>query len=116
MNTDTTGVFDISGLDPDNTVVRCETQEEADILLEYLNHRGVWDATSVMHLKDRWCDYGSSSCYHLSTCSWCYASYYAENYPEYRIVDFCDIYFKSQEDEIYDIVYSYDELFHKSIV
>lgn len=103
-------VFDTKGFQHD-TVVRCNTQEEADSLLEYLAFKGVWGESQVKILKKRWSDYGNQTCYHLSKPSWCYASYYATNYPSYDIVDFCDIYKLAQEGDITDIAYGYDQLF-----
>ena len=101
------GHFDESGLDPSSTVVRCATQDEADIFLEYLRVKGVWKR--VDKLKELWeCD-GASTCYHLGEPRWCYDSWYAENCPEIRIVDFCDIY--TPPTESYNITYSYEELF-----
>lgn len=103
--------FDESGFDPQKTVVRCATQEEADIFLEYLNAKGVWSESHVKILKKRWSDYGSETCYHLSEPAWCYASYYATEYSDYDIVDFCDIHKAAQESDITDIAYGYDQLF-----
>lgn len=103
-------VFDTKGFQRD-TVVRCNTQEEADLLLEHLAFKGVWSESEVKILKERWSDYGNETCYHLSEPSWCYASYYATKYPYYDIVDFCDIYKVAQEGDITDITYGYDQLF-----
>ena len=103
--------FNVSWLDQHNTVVRCATQEEADLFLEYLQAKGVWEPKQIEILKDRWDEYGDSTCYHLSERSWCYASYYASEYPHYDIVDFCDIHNESQKRDIRDITYGYDQLF-----
>lgn len=100
--------FDVSGLDASNTVVRCDTQEEADILLKYLNAKGVWSEQQISSLSKRWADYGSSTCYHLSLPSWCYVDYYKRNYPEWCIVDFCHIYQQSLEEP--SLEFSFDEL------
>lgn len=102
--------FDTKGLQRD-TVVRCNTQEEADSFLEYLAFRGVWSESQVKILKERWSEYGDATCYHLSEPSWCYAAYYATEYPHYDIVDFCDIHKAAQESDITDIAYGYDQLF-----
>lgn len=84
--------FNIEGLDQKHTVVRCETMEEANIFLQYLEANGVWGRTSIQKLIDRWADYEGNTCYHLSEPSWCDVNWYREIRPEYQIVDFCDIY------------------------
>ena len=101
--------FDESGFDPRHTVVRCATQDEANIFIDYLCLKGVRDPDSSAKLKSAWVKYKGSTCYHLSECRWCYESWYAENCPELRIVDFCDIY--TPPAESYNITYSYEELF-----
>ena len=42
--------FNTKGLQYD-TVVRCNTQEEADLLLEYLAFKGVWSESNIKILK-----------------------------------------------------------------
>ena len=101
-------VFDTEGFQRD-TVVRCNTQKEADSFLEYLAFKGVWSESQVKILKET--DYGNETCYHLSEPSWSFASYYATEYPYYDIVDFCDIHKAAQESDITDIAYGYDQLF-----
>ena len=103
--------FNIIGIDVDNTVVRCNTQEEANCLLEFLVSKGVWSKDQIRTLKRFWTRYGSSTCYHLARASWCYEAYYAEEYPHYNIVDFYDIYSGSQENSVRDVAYGYDQLF-----
>lgn len=110
MSASEIAVFDTKGFQRD-TVVRCNTQEEADSFLEYLASKGVWSESQVTILKRRWSDYGNETCYHLSKPSWCYASYYATECPHYDIVDFCDIHKAAQEGDITDIAYGYDQLF-----
>lgn len=102
--------FGKSGIDPQHTVVRCETQEEADIFLSYLVHEGVWEARAAAQLSDKWGEHGSDTCYHFSQRRWCYADYYRLYNPEFEIVDFCDIY-KNQVVEPTMVTFSYDELF-----
>ena len=101
--------FDTSNMSR-RTVVRCATQEEADILLEYLCLKGVWNFTEMEILKRHWGDYGCSTCYNLFKASWCYDSWYEENMHGICIVDFCDIY-KGYQNESCRISYSYEELF-----
>lgn len=101
--------FDENGFDPQNTVVRCATQEEADIFLEYLNAKGVWNKEQIAGLSRRWHEYGSSSCYHFSQNSWCYDSYY-KNYSRYEIIDFCDIYKKTNPIVDADLALGFDEV------
>lgn len=102
--------FNTKGLQYD-TVVRCNTQEEADLLLEYLAFKGVWSESNIKILKKRWSECGNQACYHISEPSWSRESYYATRYPSYDIVDFCDIYKVAQEGDITDITYGYDQLF-----
>ena len=111
MNKDLLNDFDETGLDPENTVVRCYSQEEADIFLKYLHRKGVWDSTSIRKLSDYWCQFGSDTCYHISRMSWCDTSYYIEHRPEYCIINFCDIYkgVIAQYEEI-DYAISFDEI------
>lgn len=111
MDEITTGMFDVSELDPDRTVVRCQTQEEADLFLDYLQDINVWGKRHIESLKKQWCDHGSSTCYHLSQSKWCYDSWYAQNYPEYKIIDFSDIYKGCQQREMCDFAYGFEELF-----
>lgn len=110
MSASEIAAFDTEGCQRD-TVVRCNTQEEADSFLEYLAFKGVWSKSQVKALKKRWSDHGNETCYHLSEPSWCYASYYAREHPSYDIVDFCDIHKAAQESDITDIAYGYDQLF-----
>lgn len=102
--------FDTSGLDPDSTVVRCATQEEADIFLEYLRLKGVWRRDQIQELSRRWEDYRDTTCYHLSSPGWCYDTYYYGEYPHYQIVDFCDIYCPQASNPL-KITLGFDELF-----
>lgn len=110
MNADLINDFDTSGLDPDNTVVRCATQEEADIFLEYLRLKGVWRRDQTRALSRSWKDYRDTTCYHLSLASWCYDEYYCSSYPHFQIVDFCDIYCP-QTSKTLEITIGFDELF-----
>lgn len=103
--------FDVSGLDIDNTVVRCATQDEANIFLDYLCSQGVRDKENLRRLKECWEEHGSATCYHLSKRRWCYDSWYRENYPEICIVDFGDIYVGANCAEEYNVACSYDDLF-----
>lgn len=103
--------FDLSSIDPSTTVVRCETQDEADVFLDYLFVKGVWDKKQISNLKDRWEERESETCYHLTQRSWCYASWYAETHPELSIVDFCDIYVPLLKTNITNISLTYNELF-----
>ena len=110
MNADLINDFDISGLDPKLTVVRCKTQEEADIFLEYLCVTWVWRVDQIRVLRNRWKEYGDATCYHLSEMSWCNDEYYRRMCPYWQIVDFCDIYCP-RESYILDIALGFDELF-----
>lgn len=110
MNADLINGFDISGLDPKTTVVRCATQEEADIFLEYLRLKGVWESYQTRRLSERWEDYHKTTCYHLSLKNWCYDEYYYRAYPHWQIVDFCDIYCPQTSDPP-EIALGFDELF-----
>lgn len=110
MNADLINDFDTSGLDPELTVVRCQTQEEADIFLEYLRLKGVWERGSTRELSRRWKDYRETTCYHLSLKNWCYDEYYYRAYPHWQIVDFCDIYYPQTSNPL-EIALGFDELF-----
>jgi hypothetical protein len=110
MGGDLLSAFDDSGLDLNNTVVRCSTQEEADMFLKYLYLKAVWEADNVDTLSDCWENFGSATCYHISERSWCYDSWYKDNCPDYRIVDFWDIYKGNNQHEEQGCVISFDEL------
>ena len=110
MNTSLINDFDTSGLDPKTTVVRCATQEEADIFLEYLRLKGVWKRDQIWKLSGRWKDYRETTCYHLSLTSWCYDEYYYRMYPRWQIVDFHDIYCPQTSNPL-EIALGFDELF-----
>ena len=107
----TMGVFDVSGLDPAYTVVRCRTQEEADLFLDYLQDINAWEERDIKYLKKYWCEHGSSTCYRLSQPRYCYDSWYEQNCPGYKIIDFSDIYKGCQEREMCDFAYGFEELF-----
>lgn len=111
MKEDLLNAFDESGIDPQHTVVRCETQEEADIFLEYLHQKGVYGRKTIQELSRKWEGYGSETCYRFSKSGWCYARYYREDCLGISIVDFCDIYKGYRVIEPVDVTYSYDELF-----
>lgn len=103
--------FDESGLDPANTVVRCASQTEADIFLEYLCAKGVWDKFQISSISRSWDEFTFSTCYHLSKQSWCDDNWYKEREPHIRIIDFCDIYKESKQNEESKATYiSFDEL------
>lgn len=108
MQKDILNEFDETGLDPLKTVVRCESQHEADIFLDYLNTKGVWNQTDIRELKRRWIEHDSSTCYHLSQQRWARAGYYEEMHPEIVIVDFRDIYKPEPEVDISQIL-SFDD-------
>lgn len=109
MNSNPAGIFDFSGIDPKNTVVRCESQDEADVLIQYLVACGLYNQAQAKHLSAQWERYNWTSCYHLVFQSWCYDSWYEQN-SSYKIVNFRDVYKVSQAD-VCDVTYSYDELF-----
>lgn len=111
MNEIESVMFDVSGLDPACTVVRCRTQEEADLFLDYLQDINVWGKRHIETLKKQWCKHGSSACYHLSQPRYCYDSWYVQNCPEYKIIDFSDIYKGCQQQEMCDFAYGFEELF-----
>ena len=84
------GFFDETAIDPSRTVVRCATQDEADILLAHLKDKGVWKQSHIEGLSKEWSRHGSSTCYHMSERSWCYDTWYREAAPGLLIVDFQD--------------------------
>lgn len=108
MNADLINDFDISGLDPRLTAVRCKTQEEADLFLEYLCARGNFTKESGSALSRYWRDYCSSTCYRLFGVGYCDDSFYLRH--EWTVVDFCDIYHPQTNDPL-DIAFGFDELF-----
>ena len=108
MNADLIKDFDTSGLDPKLTVVRCKTQEEADLFLEYRYVRGDFQQGSRDALSRCWCKYCGSTCYRLYGVGYCDDSYYLGQ--GWTVVDFCDIY-HPQANKPLNIEYSYDELF-----
>lgn len=99
--------FDITGLDPERTVVKCATQEDADIFLRYLVRTDVWTASDAADLSRSWKAHGSSTCYRLSRQGWCYEAFY-RNKTQCDIVRFEDIYKPRKAPEI---TYGYDDLF-----
>ena len=101
----------LDGLDPLNTVVRCITADEARVMTQYLASQGVWDAESANVLYDNWDMYEESTCYHLSHSEWCYDSWFEKERPQYRIVDFSDIFSKVAWNQSAKVTMSYDNLF-----
>lgn len=101
--------FDENGLDLRKTVVRCETQDEANAFLEYLCAKGVWKLDQIQELKRRWSEYKCSTCYHIGKNSWCHDVWYKER--GYYVVDFSDIYIGSIHIDAINISLGYDELF-----
>lgn len=110
MYDDLLDLFDECGLDPRNTVVRCETVCEAEIFLKYLVAKGVRSPETVYPLLSRWKEEGSSTCYHLSRESWCRQSWYEANMPGVCIVSFSDIYKPVQHVDAATLKFSFDEL------
>lgn len=110
MSADIISRFDVDNLDPCNTVVRCRTQEEADIFLEYLYLKGVRDAHGTERLRGLWKKYEGETCYHLSVPRWCHSGYYKET-SNFTIVDFSEIYIGNEELEAASVVIGYDDLF-----
>jgi hypothetical protein len=99
--------FDITGLDPERTVVKCATQEDADIFLRYLVESCVYMADEAAFLSRHWRSHGSSTCYHLSQQRWCNENFYRLK-TNFAIVNFADIYKPRKAPEI---TYGYDDLF-----
>ena len=83
--------FDESGTDPQNTVVRCKTCEEAETLLKYLVAKGVWTPCVAKRLMAGYEVRDGIPCYHISKARWCRDEWYEKN-SSYEIIDFCDIY------------------------
>ena len=108
MNTSLINDFDTSGLDPKLTVVRCKTQEEANLFLEYRYVRGDFRQGSRDALSRYWREYCSSTCYRLYGVGYCDDSYYLRE--GWTVVDFCDIYHPQTNDPM-DITLGFDELF-----
>ena len=108
MNADLINDFDISGLDPKLTAVRCKTQEEADLFLEYRCARGDFTKESGIALSRYWREYCSSTCYRLHGVGYCNDSFYLEK--GWTVVDFCDIY-RPQTNDPLNIAFGVDELF-----
>lgn len=99
--------FDITGLDPERTVVKCATQEDADIFLRYLVESCVYTADDAAFLSRHWRSHGSSTCYHLSQQRWCNETFYRFK-TNFAIVNFEDIY---KPRKALEITYGYDDLF-----
>ena len=88
--------FNVYGLDS-HTLIRCITKEEWDVLLDYLVAIGVRSEQQANHLREQFEHESSKStdgtvCHMLGHDRWCYADYYLKNYPEYHMVDLCEIY------------------------
>lgn len=92
MHEEILSYFDESNIDPQNTVVRCKTYEEAETLLKYLVAKGVWEPQTTERLIARYAECGDGiPCYHISEAKWCRDVWYEKN-SSCEIIDFCDIY------------------------
>ena len=106
--------FDESGIDPSNTVIQCYTQNEADLFLQYLVAKGVWEKKSADILSKRWMDHCQCTCYRISSKGWCNAAWYREFCPSIKIVDFQDIY-KGDAGELSEPVIGFDEIMNGGV-
>ena len=88
--------FNVYGLDS-HTLIRCTTKKEWDVLLDYLVAIGVRSEQQANNVREKF-EYESSKstdgavCHMLGHDRWCYADYYFKNYPEYHVVDLCEVY------------------------
>ena len=110
MNKDILNDFDISGLDKNQTVVRCSTRAAADTFLKYLCAKDIWNQSQVKLLASHWTDYGDTTCYHLNERQWCNTDWYMRYRPDYVIVEFEDIYIGGRSEQNADYKISFDEV------
>ena len=107
--------FNVNGLDS-QTLIRCTTKYEWDVLLEYLVAIGTRSEEQANNLRERF-EYESSKstdgavCHMLGHGRWGYADYYFRNYPERQIVDLCAIYRPCSHVVNKDPEMRYDDLF-----
>ena len=109
MNADLINDFDTGWLASFSSVaIRCTTQEEADLFLDYQHARGEIGADAAERLKSYWYENLNSTCYRLYGVGYCDAQWYLRQ--GYTVVDFQDIY-QQQASKPLNIEYGYDELF-----
>lgn len=109
MNADLINDFDTGWLASFSSVaIRCTTQEEADLFLDYQHARGEIGAGTADRLKSYWYENLDSTCYRLYGAGYCDAQWYLER--GVTVVDFQDIY-HPQTNKPLNIEYGYDELF-----
>lgn len=109
MNADLINDFDTDWLASFSSVaIRCTTQEEADLFLDYQHARGEIGAGAAEGLKGYWHEHLNSTCYRLHGVGYCNDSYYLRR--GWTVVDFRDIY-QPQASKPLNIEYGYDELF-----
>ena len=109
MSADLINDFDTGWLAPLSSVaIRCTTQEEADLFLDYQHARGEIGADVAERLKRCWFEGLNSTCYRLYGAGYADAGWYLRE--GITVVDFQDIY-HPQTNRPLNIEYSYDELF-----
>lgn len=109
MNDSLINDFDTAWLAPVSPVaIRCTTQEEADLFLDYQHARGEIGADVAERLKSYWYESLDSTCYRLYGVGHCDVRWYLRE--GVTVVDFQDIY-RPQTNKPLNIEYSYDELF-----
>ena len=91
-----------------SVVIRCTTQEEADLFLDYQHARGEIGAGAADRFKNYWCEYRDLTCYRLYGTGYCYDQWYLRE--GYTVVDFQNIY-QPQASKPLNIEYGYDKLF-----
>lgn len=109
-------VFNVDGLDRNSTLIRCTTQEEWDILLDYIVATGVRSIETAIVLSKRFEEESGRSsdgavCHGLGDTKWGYDDYFFRNYPDHDIVDFCEIYLPYSHIMNKDTEILYDDLF-----
>lgn len=91
-----------------SVAIRCTTQEEADLFLDYQHARGEIGAGTADRLKSYWREYLDLTCYRLYGAGYCYDQWYLRE--GVTVVDFCDIYHPQTPDPP-EVAFGLDELF-----
>lgn len=91
-----------------SVAIRCTTQEEADLFLDYQHARGEIGAGVAERLKSYWCESLNSTCYRLHGAGYSDAGWYLRE--GVTVVDFREIY-HPQTPDLPEVTFGFDELF-----
>lgn len=109
MSADLINDFDTDWLSSfSSVVIRCTTQEEADLFLDYQHARGDIVAGVAKLLKSYWCESLNSTCYRLHGVGYGDVDWYLRK--GFTVVDFREIYHPQTIDPP-EVTFGFDELF-----